>query len=46
MNPPQPKKIKKIHTAHGDKRVDNYYWLRDDTRKNPEIISYLESENK
>ncbi|MDC0031856.1 S9 family peptidase [Pelagibacteraceae bacterium] len=46
MNPPQPKKIKKIHTAHGDKRVDNYYWLRDDTRKNPEVISYLESENK
>ena len=46
MKPPQPKKIKKIHTAHGDKRVDNYYWLRDDTRKNPEVISYLESENK
>ncbi len=46
MKPPQPKKIKKILTAHGDKRIDNYYWLRDDTRKNPEVISYLESENK
>ena len=46
MRPPQPKKIPKIHTAHGDERVDEYYWLRDDTRKNPEIISYLEEENK
>ena len=46
MKPPQPKKVRKIHIAHGDKRIDDYYWLRDDTRKNPEIISYLESENK
>ena len=46
MRPPQPKKIPKIHIAHGDERIDDYYWLRDDTRKNPEIISYLEEENK
>ena len=46
MKPPQPKKIPKIHIAHGDERIDNYYWLRDDTRKDPEIISYLEEENK
>ena len=46
MKPPQPKKIKKIHTAHGDERFDDYYWLRDDTRKNPEVISYLEDENQ
>ena len=26
-------------------RVDNYYWLRDDTRKNPEMLSYLKAEN-
>ena len=45
MKPPQPKKIPKIHIAHGDERIDNYYWLRDDTRKDPEIISYLEEEN-
>lgn len=24
---------------------DNYYWLRDDERKNPEIIQYLNEEN-
>ena len=46
MKPPQPKKIPKIHTAHGDERIDDYYWLRDDTRKNPEVIAYLEAENK
>ena len=46
MKPPLPKKIPKIYIAHGDKRGDDYYWLRDDTRKNPEIISYLEEENQ
>ena len=46
MKPPEPKKVRKIHIAHGDERIDDYYWLRDDTRKNPEVISYLESENK
>ncbi|HEY4913445.1 MAG TPA: S9 family peptidase [Candidatus Dormibacteraeota bacterium] len=29
--------------AHGDRRVDPYYWLRE--RDNPEVISYLEAEN-
>src|SRR5512132_2038434 len=29
---------------HGDVRVDPYYWLRD--KKNPDVISYLESENR
>ena len=46
LNPPKPKKIPKVHTAHGDERIDDYYWLRDDTRKDPEVISYLEAENQ
>ncbi len=29
--------------AHGDVRVDDYYWLRE--RENPEVIAYLEAEN-
>jgi hypothetical protein len=29
----------------GDVRVDNYYWLRDDSRTNPEVLSYLQQEN-
>ena len=30
---------------HGHKRVDHYYWLRDDDRKDPAILDYLEKEN-
>ena len=45
MKPPIPKKIKKKLTAHGDQRIDNYYWLRDDSRKNKQIINYLKAEN-
>ena len=26
-------------------RTDEYYWLRDDTRENPEVIAHLEAEN-
>ncbi len=26
-------------------RTDEYYWLRDDTRANPDVIGYLEAEN-
>ncbi len=28
---------------HGDKRIDNYYWLNE--RENPEVIDYLNAEN-
>ncbi|HUS08391.1 MAG TPA: S9 family peptidase [Bryobacteraceae bacterium] len=38
--PRQPHEV----TRHGDKRIDPYFWLRD--RKNPEVIAYLEAENK
>jgi oligopeptidase B len=31
-------------TAHGDDRIDPYYWLRD--RDNPEVIAHLEAENE
>tara|TARA_B100002019_G_scaffold113048_1_gene97379 strand:- start:2806 stop:4842 length:2037 start_codon:yes stop_codon:yes gene_type:complete len=43
---PNPKKIAKKLRAHGDERVDNYYWLRDDKRKDREVIKYLLEENK
>jgi oligopeptidase B len=26
-------------------RIDNYYWLRDDTRSNPAVLEYLKAEN-
>tara|TARA_B100000242_G_scaffold267851_1_gene217572 strand:- start:1522 stop:3561 length:2040 start_codon:yes stop_codon:yes gene_type:complete len=44
--PPFPKKIKKTLVNHNDQRIDNYYWLRDDDRKNKNILNYLNKENK
>lgn len=32
-------------TLHGDTRIDNYYWLRDDSRSQPEVLDYLQQEN-
>ena len=36
-------KIPVVLEAHGDKRIDNYYWMRDDSRKDPKVIEYLKS---
>jgi oligopeptidase B len=33
-----------VASPHGS-RTDEYYWLRDDTRANAEVIGYLEAEN-
>ena len=44
-NIPKAKKIPKILNNHGDERIDNYYWLRDDTRSDNEVINYLKEEN-
>jgi oligopeptidase B len=41
--PPMARKVAKVDTLHGEKLVDDYFWLRD--RKNPEVKAYLESEN-
>jgi len=43
---PQAKKLAKRLSVHGDVRIDNYFWLRDDDRKDPEVLAYLEAENK
>jgi oligopeptidase B len=34
-----------VKAPHGATREDEYYWLRDDTRKNPEMLAYLNAEN-
>ena len=34
-----------VVAPHGASREDPYYWLRDDSRENPEVIAYLEAEN-
>ena len=41
--PPVAKKTPKSTEIHGQKLVDNYYWLRD--KMNPEVKAYLEAEN-
>jgi oligopeptidase B len=30
---------------HNHTRIDDYYWMRDDSRTNPEILAHLEAEN-
>ena len=43
---PIPKKKPKKLITHQDVRIDNYYWLRDDQRKDSEVIKYLNDENQ
>jgi oligopeptidase B len=44
--PPTAKMIPKVDSTAGDIRVDNYFWLRDDQRKNPDVLAYLDAENR
>uniref|UniRef100_A0A6N2LAV2 Prolyl endopeptidase n=1 Tax=Salix viminalis TaxID=40686 RepID=A0A6N2LAV2_SALVM len=44
-SPPAAKKVEHRMEMFGDVRVDNYYWLRDDSRTSPEVLSYLQQEN-
>src|SRR5260370_32780648 len=41
--PPVAPRRPSVLEAHGDRRIDPYYWLRD--RQNPEVIAYLQAEN-
>ena len=43
MKKPSAKICPRELNAHGDIRIDNYYWLNE--RENPEVIAYLEEEN-
>jgi oligopeptidase B len=43
LEPPVAPKVPKELIIHGDKRVDDYYWMRD--KSNPAAIKYLEDEN-
>lgn len=44
LQPPVAKIVPKTLEKHGDKRIDNYYWLNE--RENPEVIDYLNQENE
>ena len=54
IDAPIAKKVEHIHEIHGDKRTDNYYWMKlSDEQKNAEdqdeqtkeVVGYLEAEN-
>ena len=44
MEPPVAEKRDTALTHHGHTRIDPYYWMND--REDPDVISYLESENQ
>jgi len=41
--PPVAKTNPKDVSVQGDRRIDNYFWLRD--KQNPDVAAYLEAEN-
>jgi len=43
LKPPVAVKRPKDVTLHGDRRIDDYFWLRE--KSNPEVRAYLEAEN-
>jgi len=43
VNPPSAEKQPQVLELHGDRRIDDYFWLRD--IENPKAIAYLEAEN-
>lgn len=45
LQPPKAAQRAHVVTSPFGDRVDPWYWLRDDERKNPEMIAYLEAEN-
>jgi len=42
-SPPVAARRPKVLTAHGDERVDDWYWLRNS--EDPEVVGHLEAEN-
>ena len=44
--PPVAKRVPVKLTLHGQTRIDNYYWIRDDSRSNPAVLKLLNAENK
>jgi oligopeptidase B len=46
IQPPRARKeVATLVLPHGGTVVDEYHWLRDDTRTNPEVLAYLKAEN-
>ena len=41
--PPVARRIPHVGVVHGERRVDDYHWLRN--KDSPEVRAYLEAEN-
>src|SRR5262245_61499759 len=41
--PPVARRIPKVDVVHGDRREDDYAWMRD--KSDPAVAAYLEQEN-
>ncbi|KAG9131845.1 hypothetical protein Leryth_016573 [Lithospermum erythrorhizon] len=44
--PPIAKKVPHKMEMFGDVRIDEYYWMRDDSRTNPQVLAHLHQENE
>ncbi len=45
LKPPIAKKVTHKLTIHDDTRIDDYYWMRDDERKDAAVLNHLKAEN-
>lgn len=45
LQAPRAKKIPTELKIHNRTIIDNYHWLKDVTRKDPDVIAYIEAEN-
>ncbi len=43
--PPAAARRPTILSFHGDERIDDWAWLRDDAKAEPEVLAHLEAEN-
>ena len=43
-SPPLARRVSHTHETHGHSRQDPYFWLRDDHRRDPEILAHLNAE--
>jgi oligopeptidase B len=42
--PPLARAVPRVHTVHGESRIDEYFWLRN--REDPAVLAHLEAENR
>ncbi|QPB85553.1 prolyl oligopeptidase family serine peptidase [Pseudoalteromonas rubra] len=46
IQPPVAQKVPHVTQIHGYELVDNYHWLRDDSRSSEKVLTHLEQENR